>query len=159
MKKIELGTILFFLSLSSVIFTGAQKIETKDGVRIIHYQNRIEKYDPGGGISVQTPHMNTVSYGIDLDSNGRIWVLTLNRQLEPEEQTRTISGGGGTQTLQKGKIKTMDIYKLEIFDNEGVFLGRIPLDHLAHRMRILKDFIFIADMENVRYYQYEIIEK
>lgn len=151
------------------------------------YQNRIEKYDPegkikwradrvlnydtkvldkgtinrpeGGGIAVNTPQMNTVSRGIGLDSKGRIWVLTMNRQLEPEEQTRTISGGGGTQTLQKGKIKKMDIFKLEIFNNEGVFLGGILLDHLAHRIRIQKDFLFIADMENVRYYQYQIIEK
>ena len=151
------------------------------------YQNRIEKYDPegnikwradrvlnydtkvldkgfikrseGGGVSVQSPQMNTVSRGIGLDNKGRIWVLTLNRQLEPEEQTRTISAGGVKQTVQQGKIKKMDIYKLEIFDNDGALLGEIPLDHLASRMRIQKDFIFIADMENARYYQYHIIEK
>jgi hypothetical protein len=151
------------------------------------FQNRMEKYSPegkllwktdrvlnydtkvldkgminrpeGGGIAVNTPQMNTVSYGIGSDSKGRIWVLTMNRQLEPEEQTRTISGGGATRTLQKGKIKTMDIYKLEIFDYNGVFLGEILLDHLAHRMRIQKDFVFIADMENAQYYQFQIIEK
>jgi hypothetical protein len=117
------------------------------------------KRPEGGGISVQTPQMHTVSRGIGLDSKGRIWLLTLNRQLEPEEITRTISGGGVTQTVQQGKIKTMDIYKLEIFDSDGIFLGEIPLDHLAHRMRIQKEFLFIADMENAQYYQYKIIEK
>ncbi len=151
------------------------------------YQNRIEKYDnegkikwradrvlnydtkvldkgfikrpEGGGISVQSPHMNTVSRGIGIDRKGRIWVLTLNRQLEPEEITMIRSGGGVTQTLQKGRIKKMDIYKLEIFDNDGVLLGEIPFNHLAHKMRVQKDFIFIAEMENARCYQYQIIEK
>jgi sugar lactone lactonase YvrE len=161
----------------------------KDGHYFIAcvYQNRVEKYDPegkvkwradrvlnydtkvidrgminrpeGGGITVNTPQMNTVSRGIGLDSKGRIWVLTMNRQLEPEEQTQTVSVGGARKTTQKGKIKKMDIYKLEIFDNEGVFLGEIPLDHLAHRMRIQKDFLFVLDAENVRYYQYRIVEK
>lgn len=151
------------------------------------YQNRIEKYNPegkikwradrvldyatnvqekgfikrpeGGGISVQSPQMNTVSRGIGLDIKGRIWVLTLKRQFEPEERTIIRGGGGVTQTVQQGKIKKMDIYKLEIFNNDGIFLGEIQLDHLASRMRIQKDFIFIADMENAQYYQYQIMEK
>jgi hypothetical protein len=149
------------------------------------YQNRIEKYDPegkiewradrvlnydtkvldkgfikrseGGGISVQSPHMNTVSRSIGIDSKGRIWVLTLNRQLEPEEITMIRGAGGVSQTVQRGKIKKMDIYKLEIFDKDGVLLGKISLDHLASRMRIQKDFIFIADIEKASYYQYQII--
>jgi len=36
----------------------------------------------------------------------------------------------------------MDIYKLEIFDKDGVLLGEIPLDHLASRMRIQKRLHF-----------------
>ena len=108
---------------------------------------------------VQTPHMNTVSRSIGVDKNGRIWVLTMNRQYEPEEITRVAGTGGGTKTLQQGKIRSMDIYKLEIFDNEGIFLGEILLDHLASRMRIQKDFVFMADAENARYYQYRIVEK
>lgn len=150
------------------------------------YQNRIEKYDPycnllwqadrilaydtkvldkgfikrpEGGISVQSPQMNTVSRGIGLDSKGRIWVLTRNRQMEPEEITRIRSVGGVPQTVQQGKIKTMDINKLEIFNNDGVFFGEVVLDHLAFRMRIQKDFLFIADAENTQYYQYQITEK
>jgi sugar lactone lactonase YvrE len=151
------------------------------------YQNLIEKYDPegrliwqadrvlaydtkvldkgfinrpeDGGIAVQSPQMNTVSRGISVDSRGSIWVLTMNRQMEPEEITQTISAGGASQTVQKGKIKSMDIYKLEIFDSEGVFLGEILLDHLAHGMRIQKDFLFISDAENAQYYQYQIVEK
>lgn len=150
------------------------------------YQNRIEKYDPEGrkiwqadrvldydtkvldkgyikrpegGIAVQSPQMNTISRGIGVDSKRRIWVLTMNRQMEPEEITRTISTGGTHQRVQQGKIKSMDIYKLEIFNNDGVFLGEIPLNHLAYRMRIQKDFLFVVDAENTQYYQYRIVEK
>ncbi len=151
------------------------------------YQNRIEEYDPegkliwqadrilaydtkvlgkgfinrpeDGGISVQQPQMNIVSRSISRDSKGRIWVLTMNRQLEPEEITKVIGAGGASKTVQQGKIKTMDIFKLEIIDTDGVLLGVILLDHSAYRMRIQKNFLFISDAENATYYQYKIIEK
>jgi sugar lactone lactonase YvrE len=151
------------------------------------YQNRIEKYDQegrliwqadrildydtkvlekghinrpeGGGIAVQSPQMNTVSRSIGVDGEGRIWVLTMNRQMEPEEITQIVSVGGTSQTVQQGKIKSMDIFKLEIFDNDGVLLGDIKLDHLASRMRIQKDFLFISEAENAQYYQYRIVER
>ena len=113
----------------------------------------------GGGISVQQPQMNIVSRGIAVDSKGRIWVLTMNRQMEPEEITQVVSTGGASRTVQEGKIKSMDIFKLEIFDNDGILLGEILLDHLASRIRIQKDFLFIADAENAQYYQYRIVEK
>jgi sugar lactone lactonase YvrE len=149
-------------------------------------QNRIEKYTPDGkllwksdrilnydtkvhdkgfikrsdrGTSIQAPTMNQVSQGVSVDGKGRIWINTLNRQMSKEEMGMSISVGGVTKKVQEPKIQKMDIFKLEIFDSEGILLGEIPLDHLAHGIRIFDDILFIWDMQNTKYYQYEIIEK
>ncbi len=89
--------------------------------------------------------MNQVSEGIAVDGKGRIWVITLNRQLRPEERSESISGGGFTKRIQTVEYKKMDIYKLEIFDNDGFLLGNILLDHIANNIRIQKDYLFIFD--------------
>ena len=149
-------------------------------------QNRIEKYTPDGkllwksdrvlnydtkvhdkgfirrdnmGTSIQAPTMNYVSGGISVDGKGRIWINTFNRQMTKEEMGMSISVGGVTRKMQEPKIQKMDIFKLEIFDPEGILLGEIPLDHLAHGIRIFDDTLFIWDTQNTKYYQYEIIEK
>jgi hypothetical protein len=79
--------------------------------------------------------------------------------MSKEEMGMSISVGGVTKKVQEPKIQKMDIFKLEIFDSEGILLGEIPLDHLAHGIRIFDDILFIWDMQNTKYYQYEIIEK
>lgn len=149
-------------------------------------QNRIEKYAPDGellwksdrilnydtkvhdkgfikrddrGTSIQAPTMNTVSQGISVDGKGRIWINTLNRQMTKEEMGMSISVGGVTRKLQEPKIQKMDIFKLEVFRPDGVLIGEIPLNHLAHGIRIFGDKLFIWDMQNTKYYQYKIIEK
>ncbi|NIO84544.1 MAG: hypothetical protein GTN53_28875 [Candidatus Aminicenantes bacterium] len=108
----------------------------------------------------KAPGSPPVSEGIAVDEKGRVWVVTLNRQWKKEEQTEIIATVGGQKKMKPGKeIKKMDIYKLEIFDPDGVLLGEIPLDHIAHRMRIQKNFLLILDAQNCKFYQYKIIEK
>ena len=150
------------------------------------YQNRIDKYSPDGaplwradralnygtevidkgfvrsdekGTSVQAPTLNMVSMGITADAKGRVWVNTYNRQMAKEEQTMTLSVGGATRRTQEGKIAKMDIHKLEVFDADGVFLGAIPLNHLAHGIRIFGDTLFVWERNNAVFYQYKMIEK
>jgi hypothetical protein len=53
----------------------------------------------------------------------------------------------------------MDIHKLEVFDAEGVLLGEIPLNHLAHGIRIFGDTLFVWERNNSIFYQYRIIER
>ena len=53
----------------------------------------------------------------------------------------------------------MDIFKLEIFDGDGILLGDLPLDHLAHGIRIVGDNLFIWERNNAAVYQYKIVEK
>jgi DNA-binding beta-propeller fold protein YncE len=111
------------------------------------------------GTSIQQPTLNMVSMGVAADGKGRVWVNTYNRQMAREEQTVTMSVGGATKRMQEGKIAKMDIYKLEVFDADGVFLGEIPLSHLAHGIRIFGDTLFVWERNNAVFYQYRIIEK
>jgi len=147
-------------------------------------QNRVEKYSPEGrllwradrvlnyrmrpqdeygvffgGIG-KAPGPPQASSGIAVDEKGRVWVVTLNRQLKKEEQSSTTTSERGVIGRKEGEeAKKMDIYKLEIFDPDGILLGEIPLDHIAHGLRIQKNFLLIKDMENCKFYQYKIIEK
>ena len=147
-------------------------------------QNRIEKYCPEGRLlwradrvlnysmrpqdeyGVQfsalgkAPLPPRASNGISVDEKGRVWVVTLNRQLKKEEQSSTTTSERGVIGRKKGEeVKKMDIYKVEIFDPDGILLGEIPLDHIAHGIHIQKNFLLIRDMENCKFYQYKIIEK
>jgi hypothetical protein len=156
-----------------------------DGNIIVCFQrqNRIEKYSPkgillwkmdrvlnygtkvmdkgyikhsDGGVGIQMPKMNQVSTGISVDEEERIWVITLNRQKTKEETRIVMSGGGRTKVVKEGKIKKMDIYKLEIFNSDGLFLGQIPLNIEAHGIRIFNDSLFIWDMAQTKFYHFKI---
>lgn len=153
-----------------ISFTRQNRIEkySHDGILLLRI-DRILNYDTkvldkgfvkrsGGGVTVSAPTMNQVSEGIAVDGKGRIWVITLNRQLRPEERSQIVSVGGTTKRIQTAEYKKMDIYKLEIFDNDGFLLGNILLNHIAHNIRIQKGYLFIFDLENAQIFQYKIEE-
>lgn len=154
-------------------------------------QNRIEKYAPEGrllwqadrplnygtdviekgyisrrrgGVGIQGPKMNVVSSGIAVDGKGRIWVITLHRQLTKEE----MGSGGSVVTTDAGvvsrkiasqpEVVKADVYKLEIYSPDGVLLGEIPLPHNAYGIRIFGDSLFIREYYNTIFYQYKIVE-
>ena len=153
------------------------------------FQNRIEKYAPDGkllwqadrplnfgteviekgfirhgrdSIGIILPRMNTVSSGIAADGKGRVWVITLRRQLTKDEMglrtSVTSDAGGVSRKATEPKVVKGDIYKLEIFSPDGIFLGEIPLTHNAHGIRIFGDNLFIREYDNTIFYQYKIIE-
>jgi len=154
-------------------------------------QNRVEKYSPDGKLlwradrplnygteviekgfisrkrgytGVQGPKMNVVSSGIAADGKGRIWVVTLRRQLTNEERafgTSVVRSDVGVvaQKRTQPRVVKEDVYKLEIFSPDGVFQGEIPLTHHAHGIRIFGDNLFIREYYNTIFYQYKIIEK
>jgi len=107
-----------------------------------------------GGISMHSPQFNTCSEAVAVDEGGRIWVVTLERQLKDEEEAGTntsISRGDQGTTLSmrpwsEDEIPpTTDAYVLEVFDAEGVLLQRFPLDHYADVLRTSGDRLYILD--------------
>jgi len=123
----------------------------------------------GGGISMSAPEMNVCSKGIAVDGRGRAWVVTLQRQLKKEEEVQTsmmsVGGPGGVnnvsiKTTGNTELRTTDAFKLEVFAEDGVLLGEIPLTHFVDVIRIAGDSLFLIDRERgVTVYQYRIVEK
>ena len=126
----------------------------------------------GGSGLVISPEMNACATGIAADAKGRSWVVTYNRQLKKEvEEVRTSMvtlkpRGGGSTTFSSVKteantdVRTTDAFKLEIFSEDGVLLGELPLTHFADVIRIAGDSLFLIDRgHGVTVYQYKIIGK
>jgi sugar lactone lactonase YvrE len=121
----------------------------------------------GGRMSVRMPQMNNVSSGIAVDHKGRVWVATYKRQIKEEEQVQTSvmvtqTGGQRSQNYSVSgntDVEETDMYQLEVYDPEGVLLGRIQLDKFADDILIVKDRIYILDkFRGMQYYIYKINE-
>jgi sugar lactone lactonase YvrE len=159
------------------------------------YQNRIEKFSPdgrplwrsdreldyttepkdkgklerrGGNVSIQGPQLNTCSVGIAADSQGRVWVASLKRQLKEEEQAgmrvqMTMSDGERSISMKPDgnvELRNTDAYQIEVFDPDGLLLGTIPLDCFVDGIRIERDRLFVLDrMRGAQVLEYRIIEK
>jgi len=160
------------------------------------YQNRIEKYSPegkilwkadrklnykltssekksamkrtGGRIMIREPQMNRTSTGIDVDEKGRVWVVTLKRQIEDDERIQTsiraMRGPGGEKSASisvsgSTDLINTDMYQLEVYNSDGILLGKFPLKHFVDDIRIKKDKLYLLDkMRGMQYYEYKIIE-
>jgi len=159
------------------------------------YQNRIDKYSPegkllwrsdrkldyttdppkdkgkreasGGGVMIQMPRMNQCSEGIAVDSAGRIWAVTLNRQTKKEEEvgvnmSMTMSGGERKMSMKaegNTDLRKTDMYKLEVFSPEGELLGSLPLDHFVDGIYLKGERLFLWDaMRGAKFYEYRIKE-
>ena len=89
-----------------------------------------------------------ISQGIDVDSHGRIWIITVTRRAKKEEFPP--AGLELTET---------DRYRLDVFDSKGTFLESFPLTHFCDDMRIIDDKIYILDQSRtMRFYIYKISE-
>ena len=123
----------------------------------------------GGGVSMSAPEMNSCSSGLGVDAKGRIWILTYARQLRKEEQVQTsmmsVGGPGGVNNVSiktegNTDLRTTDAYRLDVFDQEGLFLGSLPLTHFADVISVAGDRLFLIDRERgVAVYEYRIVEK
>lgn len=160
-------------------------IDREDNVCVsFRYQNRIEKFSSDGsllwradrvlhygtevidkgyvhqdykGIRIQAPSLNTVSTGIAADGKGRLWSVTLNRQMTREEMGEEVVAGGRRKVIEP-IIHKMDIYKLEVFGPDGILLGEFPLNHVAHGIRIFDQHLFLWEFNTSSVYQYRIHE-
>lgn len=160
------------------------------------YQNRIEKYSPegkilwradrelnysteppktksdvkrrGGMVSIREPEMNRCSSGIAVDDKGRIWIVTLKRQLKEEEKieigVRVTQDSGGARSMGmtvggNTDVRETDMYQLEVYAPDGILLGKMPLSQFVDDVRIINNRLFLLDrMRGMKYYEYKIIE-
>jgi DNA-binding beta-propeller fold protein YncE len=123
----------------------------------------------GGNISIEMPQMNRASNGIAVDGKGRLWVVNYMRQIKEEEQvgtrvqmTMSDTGKRSTNLSFEGNtdLTKTDMYRLEVYDGEGVLLTAFPIGHFADSIRIKDDRIFIMDrMRGAQFYEYRIVEK
>lgn len=121
----------------------------------------------GNMVSVRMPQMNRSASGVAADGKGRLWVVTLNRQLKKEEQvnmnvTASMSSGGGRTMGFKADgdtdLRNTDAYKLEIFDPDGILLGEIAVDSFIDGIFIFGDRLFLLDkLRGTRFTEYKIV--
>jgi DNA-binding beta-propeller fold protein YncE len=165
-----------------VSYTGQNRIEkySSDGQllwradRPLNYGTEVKKkgkIETSGGRMMGTsgPEMNSCSVGVAVDAKGRSWVVTYARQLRKEEQVQTTmmmvgSRGGASSVSVKTEgntdLRTTDAFKLEIFGDDGILLGELPLTHFVDVIRIAGDSLFLIDRERgVTVYEYRIVEK
>lgn len=129
------------------------------------FQNRIEKFTSEGKLVFKTsrpvpdkmhhrtankPNIYTmISQGIDVDSLGRIWIITRTRR--PIKEEIPPAGAGLTET---------DKFRMDVLDTKGVFLKSFPLTHFCDDMRIIDDKIYIVEqIRTMRFCIYKISEK
>ncbi len=123
----------------------------------------------GNRISVRGPQLNRCAAGIAVDGKGRIWVVTMTRQLKEEEQvgmSMTMSmDGSGARTMgmkpqgEGQELRTTDAYKLEAFGADGTLLGSLPLDIFVDGIFIHGDRLFLMDKyRGTQFREYRIKE-
>jgi sugar lactone lactonase YvrE len=122
----------------------------------------------GGGMTVsfKMPPMNRCAAGTALDGQGRLWVVTMSRQLRDNETVRTSMqmtvGGAGQSATQKNEgavdLRNTDAFKLEVYDSEGVLLGSIPLSIFVDGIYIKGDRLFLLDkVRGVQFHEFKIV--
>ncbi|HQM74001.1 MAG TPA: NHL repeat-containing protein [Candidatus Saccharicenans sp.] len=189
-EKLDMKDELLNATINQAIMT----VDDQDNVYLVFpYQNRIEKYSAEGkliwradrelpysievqdkgsierrgrGVSINTPKINRCAESIAVDDQGRVWVLTLARQLKKEEQAMV----GISMTMANGKqqvgyrvqgetdLRKTDAYKLEVFDGDGVLLGEIPLEIFVDHIFIYGDRLFLVDkLRGATVYVFKIV--
>jgi hypothetical protein len=110
--------------------------------------------------------MNRCASGAALDGQGRLWVVTMSRQLRDNEKVQTsmqmTMGSGGQSASQKNTgavdLRNTDAYKLEVFDAEGVLLGSIPVSIFVDGIYIKGDRLFLLDkVRGVQFHEFKIV--
>lgn len=136
--------------------------------RILNFEEtkpkEVERKKEGFVGTTIIPKMNLVSVGIASDYKGRIWIATLNRQVNENEKISisktTEYPSNITTTTVEGNtniVKT-DMYDLEVYDRQGNFIDSIRLDHFVDDIKIFNDRLFILDkFRSMRFYEYKIL--
>ena len=171
-KKKDFGNDNENKNRNAVVFT----IDSNDNIYVaFKSQNRVEKYSSDGTLiwiadrpldykikiykeirKQQSPEPHeyvqvtatTVSDRICVDNEGRVWVATLNREITPEDENRD-------ELLQD----IDEILVADIFDNDGIFLGRLKNIPYIFYSKIFGNRVIMEDMADMAFLEYRIVEK
>jgi len=171
-KKKDFGNDNENKNRNAVVFT----IDSNDNIYVaFKSQNRVEKYSSDGTLiwiadrpldykikiykeirkqQLPEPHeyvrvtATTVSERICVDNEGRVWVATLNREITPEDKNRD------EPPQDIGEILVADI-----FDNDGIFLGRLKNIPYIFSSKIFGNRVIMEDMADMAFLEYRIVEK
>jgi sugar lactone lactonase YvrE len=115
-------------------------------------------------LSYRAPRMNRVVSGVAADGENRVWMATFNRQIRKDEEVmETIVGTSSGETRKisgNTDLQTTNMFKLEVFDSDGLLLGEIPVTQFMDGLFIFGDRLFALDRDRgVKFYEYRIIEK
>jgi hypothetical protein len=124
--------------------------------RILEYEespevNKVPRQYPQGTLVALS--YNVFSKGIQIDGKGRIWSATVKRQ-KTEEEKKELGDA-------RGRFEKYEDYMFEIFNADGVLLGRIQEEFFRGQyFRIFGDRLFLIDRDDeMTIYEYRIIEK
>ena len=88
---------------------------------------------------------NQISKSICVDHKERIWICTINRELDDFES--------------RGKYDSnVDHLIFHIFNKDGIFLGNIPVRENFQKMRIFENRLFLINRQRSGISEYQIIE-
>lgn len=137
------------------------------------FQNRICKYSPGGEhiFSANRPLpkdkmidkglglYSTINSGLDVDRQGRIWVVSYTRRWKKGEVIMRQYIGGQEKVMGDRSETKSDLFEIQIFDKDGVLLQKIPLTHFCDDIKIIGDKAYLLDKDRLgQFYVYQIKE-
>ncbi len=143
-------------------FGGQNRIEkySADGKQLFVMDRPVSKVlENSGRKPPQSPA--TSAGGLDVDSSGRIWVLTLRKFVSMEHAAgigvRTVNGVESIEIWGNPEIRECDNYCLELFSNDGVLLKVFMLDYIANLIKIIDDKIYVLDkLRGMQFHIYDI---
>ncbi|MFC1725135.1 6-bladed beta-propeller [candidate division KSB1 bacterium] len=92
-----------------------------------------------------------VSTGIGVDQMGNIWVSTITKYPIPKSRSRF-------ENFEFGRTKIRPEYaQFEVFSNDGIYLGYIPVPISSFKWRIIDDRLLMIDEYMTTVYEYKIV--
>jgi hypothetical protein len=176
--KREIGQGFYFTEFPEAT-GGNRALMTKDeddnAYLAFLFQNRICKYSPEGDpiysadralpkdrktkSSLGVELYYTINDALDVDSQGRAWVVTYTRMWGKGDPII------GPWTDRKEKLiidrtrTTTDLYEIQVFDKAGILLQKIPLNHFCNDLKVVGDTVYILDQDRLgQFYVYRIEE-
>jgi len=113
----------------------------------------MDVYNNKGGLTpreIERGRISYVSEGLGVDHKGRIWTITWRRQGEEDDREK----------YPDPYVLAAELFRFDIFDPEGIFLGSLPVEKYFGSMHIYDDRLFLVDAYNeMCVYEYKIVEK
>lgn len=137
------------------------------------FQNRICKYSPEGRLVYAADRIlpkdklmdkdlglyTTINNALDVDSRGRLWVVTHTRRWKKEELIMRQSYGGQEQVIGDRTQTKTDLFEIQVFDGDGALLQKIPLSHFCDYIKVIGDLVYILDKDRLgQFYVYQVKE-